>query len=278
MKNFVDCNWLEKHLDDKGIFIIDCRFDLFDISYGKAAYGKNHIKNAFYFDINEDFAGKKKAHGGARPVPELSDLGKKFELIGVKMDSQIICYDDQTYSSARVWWQLKNMGFKNVYILNGGYEAWNKLNLPISTECPNPKKGGNVKIASFDDIYCDINYVKKAMEDPDIILLDSREHRRYTGDYEPLYSKNGHIPGAINLHWQKNIETDGTLKNKSILVKNFSFADTSKEIITYCGSGIDGAMNFVILDELGYKARLYIGSVSDWITYEENTLESGQNA
>lgn len=274
MKNFVDCTWLGKHMDDAGLFIIDCRFDLFDALYGRTAYDKSHIKNAFYLDVNEDLAGPQKSHGGARPVPKLSTLAKKLEGMGLRMDSQIICYDDMTYSSARAWWQFKNMGFKTVYILNGGYEAWKQLSLPISAESPEAKQVGSVRIEQFDDIYCDMDYVKKAMSDSDIVLLDSREHRRYTGEYEPLYLKNGHIPGAMNLYWQKNVEQDGNLKERHILEKNFSFEINPKEIITYCGSGIDGAVNFVILDELGYKVKLYVGSVSDWISYEENTLES----
>ncbi|WFD09949.1 sulfurtransferase [Tepidibacter hydrothermalis] len=273
MRNFVDCAWVEKHMDDEELFIIDCRFGLFDASYGKGAYAKGHIKNAFYLDINEDLSGAQKAHGGARPVPELSILGKKLEKMGLRMDSQIVCYDDRTYSSARGWWQLKNMGFENVYILNGGYEAWKQLGLPISKECPEARQGGSIKIEQFHDIYCDIEYVKKAMLNSNIVLLDSREHRRYTGEYEPLYSKNGHIPGAMNLHWQKNVKDDGRLKERSMLEKNFSFVNSKMEIITYCGSGIDGALNFVILDELGYKVRLYVGSISDWISYEENILE-----
>ncbi|WFD09429.1 rhodanese-like domain-containing protein [Tepidibacter hydrothermalis] len=51
MKNFVDCTWLEKHMDDEGLFIIDCRFDLFDAFYGRMSYDKGHIKNAFYLEI-----------------------------------------------------------------------------------------------------------------------------------------------------------------------------------------------------------------------------------
>lgn len=274
MKNFVDCIWLKNHLKDEDIFIIDCRFDLFDASYGRKAYNENHIKNAFYFDINEDFAGEKKVHGGSRPVPEFSILGKKLEDIGIKMDSEIVFYDDMTYSSARAWWELKHMGFKNVYILNGGYEEWKKLNFPVSTDIPDKKQSGKVELKAIDEIYCNIDYVKNVINDPNIILLDSREERRYTGEYEPLYSRSGHIPGALNLHWKKNIDDNGKIKDIDILAKNFSFANHSKEIIAYCGSGIDGAMNFVVLDELGYKTRLYVGSVSDWISYEENDLET----
>jgi thiosulfate/3-mercaptopyruvate sulfurtransferase len=274
MKNFVDCTWLNDHLEDADVFVIDCRFDLFDASYGKAAYGRGHIKNAYYFDIDTDFSGEKKIHGGARPVPDLAVLGQKLEAIGVTMDSTLVCYDDRTYSSARAWWQFKYMGFKKVYILNGGYEAWRHMGLPVVTEPPAPRNGGQVRITPNNGMYGDIDYVKKAAGNPQIIHIDSREYRRYTGEYEPLYAKSGHIPGAVSRYWQELLNDDGTIKDKAALEEMFRFAKPAKEVLTSCGSGIDGAMNFVILDELGYKARLYVGSISDWISYEENTLES----
>ena len=274
MKNFVDCAWLKRHLDDEHLLLIDCRFDLFDPAYGKAAYGRGHIPGAYYLDLNEDFAGAMQAHGGARPIPEPAVLAGKLEAIGVNADSTIVCYDDKTYSSARAWWQLKYLGLERVYILNGGYAAWTNLGLPVSAEPPQPRGGGRLLPSVNAAIYSDIDYVKQAQTKDGIILLDSREHRRYTGEYEPLYAKAGHIPGALNLHWQKAVNEDGTVKDERALRELFSFAAEAQEIITCCGSGIDAAVNFVILDALGLRARLYVGSVSDWISYEENALEA----
>ncbi len=273
MKNFVDSIWLEKHINDHDVFIIDCRFDLFDPSYGRIAYNESHIMNAFFLDINEDFAGEKGVHGGARPLPEFSVLGKKLEDMGIRMDSKIVFYDDTIYSCGRAWWQLKYMGFDQVYILNGGFVDWKKLDLPVSVSIPDKRQNGKVDFEVVDEIYCHIDYVKSAMEDPNIILIDSREGKRYIGEFEPFYSKKGHIPGALNLHWKKNMDDKGKIKDMDMVAENFSFAENAEEIIVHCGSGIAGAMNFVVLHELGYRTRLYVGSVSDWLSYEENDLE-----
>lgn len=43
-----------------------------------------------------------------------------------------------------------------------------------------------------------------------------------------------------------------------------------KDIIVYCGSGTDAAFNFMLLDELNVKSKLYVGSWSNWITYKDN--------
>lgn len=127
MKNFVDCKWLYENINNPNLYIIDCRFDLFDPSYGLNAYNKKHIENAYYLDINEDFCGRKQIHGGARPIADVELLGKKLSNIGINMDSIIVLYDDKIYSSPRAWWQLKYMGYKNVFVLNGGFENWEKV-------------------------------------------------------------------------------------------------------------------------------------------------------
>lgn len=44
MKNFVSTKWLQDHLEDENIVIIDCRGDLLKDSYGEKVYKKGHIK------------------------------------------------------------------------------------------------------------------------------------------------------------------------------------------------------------------------------------------
>lgn len=276
MKNFVDSRWLNDNIDNPNLFIIDCRFDLFNSSYGKDAYLKGHIKNAYYLDINEDFCGEKGLHGGARPIADNDILGKKLSNLGIKMDSTIILYDDRIYSAPRAWWQLKFMGYEKVFVLNGGIREWKNSGLPISIDKPQARFDGFFKCSINDNMYADIHYVKKALEKEDIILVDSRNEKRYTGDYEPLYHKKGHIPKAINIPWEKSIDDEGKLKDMYTLNKNFKELRNKSEIITYCGSGIEAAINYIILDEIGYRVRLYAGSVSDWISYEENELVEGK--
>ncbi|SKA93236.1 thiosulfate/3-mercaptopyruvate sulfurtransferase [Caloramator quimbayensis] len=277
MNNFVNCEWLFNNIKDSYLFIIDCRFDLFDASYGKKAYENSHIKNAYYLDINEDFCGKKGVHGGARPVADCNLLGEKLSNLGIRMDSKIVVYDDKLYSSPRAWWQLKYMGYENVFVLNGGFSEWKKKGFPISIDNPMERGEGVFKTNIKEAMYADIDYVKKALDDEDKALVDSRNEKRYTGEYEPLYHKKGHIKGAINIPYEKSIDENGKVKDEYILKENFKILEGKKEIITYCGSGIEAAINYIVLDEIGYKVRLYAGSVSDYISYDENELVTGKN-
>jgi len=47
------------------------------------------------------------------------------------------------------------------------------------------------------------------------------------------------------------------------------------DIVTHCGSGIDATFNFFLMDEIGLKPKVYIGSWSDWISYEDNEIATG---
>ncbi len=48
MKNFVSTKWLQNHLDDENIVIVDCRGDLLKDSYGEEVYRKGHIKKCCF--------------------------------------------------------------------------------------------------------------------------------------------------------------------------------------------------------------------------------------
>ncbi len=53
MKNFVSTRWLQNHLEDENIVIVDCRGDLLKNSYGEEVYKKGHIKNAVFADLKK---------------------------------------------------------------------------------------------------------------------------------------------------------------------------------------------------------------------------------
>jgi thiosulfate/3-mercaptopyruvate sulfurtransferase len=121
-------------------------------------------------------------------------------------------------------------------------------------------------------MYCDIDDVKTRKDLPQVILIDSREHNRYTGKVEKLYKKAGHIPGAKNFYSRNNFH-QCFIKSKKNLFQQWDFVEAYDEIILYCGSGIAASVNALVLDELGYSSKLYLGSFSDWISYPHHQVE-----
>ena len=278
-KYFVSTDWLKEHLKDEDLFVIDSRFDLFDpANYGHKAYAEGHIEGAYYFDIDEDITEDKGAHGGRRGTPDAAVLGAKLAAIGVNMDSVIVCYDDTVYSASRTWWQLRYMGYENVCVLNGGYQEWCEKGYPVSREVPASRGQGTFEENKRGEMFACKNCIVAAIKDPDAhIIVDSRGPQRYSGEVEPLYSKRGHIPGAINIHYLTNMK-DGSVLNligtPEQWKANFAPCLEKEDAILYCGSAIEAAVNFLFLSEIGYAPRLYVGSMSDWVTYDDLEVEA----
>ena len=49
------------------------------------------------------------------------------------------------------------------------------------------------------------------------------------------------------------------------------------EVIVYCGSGITACPNSLALSEIGIEHKVYPGSFSDWISYDDNQVDIIKN-
>ena len=111
------------------------------------------------------------------------------------------------------------------------------------------------------------------------LIIDSREPSRYLGKSEPIDKKAGHIPGAINRFWKKNLSDNGCFKKKHILLAEFEqiFGGLSSiETLFYCGSGVTACHNLLAATHAGFNLpRLYAGSWSEWCTTEGKPIATG---
>jgi thiosulfate/3-mercaptopyruvate sulfurtransferase len=276
MSNFVTPGWLNEHLNDENLVIVDCRADLFDKEYGRRKYEEGHIRGAFFLDVKKDLAADPKEHGGRSPLPELETLREKLEGIGISNDKTVVAYDEVLLAGAeRFWWMLKFLGHDKVHILNGGKNAWIEEDYPLDKEIPTSDKGKFI-ISPREDIRTDVNYVKNNLGKESFIVIDSRAPQRYRGEVEPIDPKAGHIPGAKNYHWKDVLDEKGRFKSKEELEELFKDLGKYEDIVLQCGSGIDACGNFAAMDEIGIRPKLYVGSWSDWVSYEDNPVATGE--
>jgi thiosulfate/3-mercaptopyruvate sulfurtransferase len=276
MSNFVTPNWLREHIDNEDLVIVDCRADLFDKEYGRRKYEEGHIEGAFFLDVKRDLAAEPKVHGGRSPLPELEILKEKLESIGINNEKTIVAYDESLLAGAeRFWWMLKFLGHEKVHILSGGINAWIKAGYGLSENMPRAVKTKFI-ISPREDFRTDMHYVKNNLEKEGFIVIDSRAPERYRGEVEPIDPKAGHIPGARNYHWKDVLDDKGRFKSKEQLKEIFKVLKKYDEIILQCGSGIDACGNFAAMDEIGFKPKLYVGSWSDWVSYEDNPVATGE--
>ncbi|MBY0122659.1 sulfurtransferase [Bacillus sp. S/N-304-OC-R1] len=278
MSFVVEKEWLKSRLDIENIRIADCRFNLGLSEEGSNLYAKDHIPGAVYFHLGKDLSGPVSAHGGRHPLPDIDVFKQTLQNAGISNETTVIAYDGGEGSyEARLWWLMKYAGHENVYVLNGGYKAWSEAGYPIDNSVPEYAKT-EFEITLNNDIFASYDEVKKAVEDKsqETIIIDSRERKRYLGEVEPIDKKAGHIPGAINKVWLEGYE-NGSFKSNHEQSERFSDIAPNKQIIVYCGSGVTATPNFMALKAAGYpNVKLYAGSFSDWISYDDNEIETGE--
>lgn len=277
MSNFVTPKWLYKHLKNNDLVIVDCRADLFDKDYGRRVYDEGHIEGAQFIEVKSDLAGEVKEHGGRSPMPVLKIFKEKLEDIGVDKSKIVVAYDEAELAGAeRFWWMLKYIGHDKVYVLNGGIRAWHKEAYPLTTKVKKNKKG-KIELRLDKDLITDISEVKDNMGKDSFIIVDSRAKERYKGDIEPIDKKAGHIPGAVNYHWKDVLKENDEFRSKEELEVHFRMLKGYKNITLQCGSGIDACGNFIAMSEINMKPKLYVGSWSDWVSYDNNPIAVGEN-
>lgn len=277
MKNIVSVNWLKENLNKQNLVVVDCRFDLMDKEYGKRSYEKEHIKGAVRVDLEKDLSSEVREHGGRHPLPKIEKLKETFENIGISNESIVVAYDEGDLAGpARLWWILKYLGHKEVYVLNGGIEAFKSVGGEVTSDVE-PIEKSEFKVNVNKDMIVDMEYVKDRINNERVAIVDSRENKRYIGEFEPVDKRAGHIPGALNYFWMDILDKaeDGfTIKSQDKLKELFSKLNDYDEVIVYCGSGVTACPNSLALTEAGVNHKLYAGSYSDWISYEENTVDT----
>ncbi|WP_312116841.1 sulfurtransferase [Brevibacillus reuszeri] len=274
MQPLVTPQWLKDHLQDENVVIVDCRFALSASEAGAEDYRNDHIPCARYFDLNRDLSGPKEAHGGRHPLPDPTALVSLFSRAGIDENVTIIAYDDQEMAMAgRLWWLLRYLGHDKVAVLDGGYAAWKEAGYEVTADVPTPQARTFTPHVR-PDMLVDVQAVRERSRQT--VLLDSRAPERYRGEVEPLDPKAGHIPGALSFFYKDNLASDMTMLPVEKLSERIAdFAN--QEIIVYCGSGVTACSNLLALHAAGRTdVKLYAGSWSDWVSYEDNPVATGE--
>jgi thiosulfate/3-mercaptopyruvate sulfurtransferase len=268
----IDCETLAARLNENNWRIFDCRFDLADTRRGERAYAAGHIPGSFYAHLDRDLAGPISPRSGRHPLPEIADLSAWLGARGVSRDTQVIAYDDTGGTMAvRLWWLLRWLGHRQVALLDGGLPSWVNAGLPLQTDPPPtpPQREFHAapdpaQVVTSDEIADQLNAGEHRL-----LLLDARTGERYRGEAEPIDPVAGHIPGAVNLTLQDNLNDDGRFKSPAALRALYERAlagHPAGDTAVMCGSGVTACHNLLAMELAGLTGgRLYAGSWSEWI-------------
>lgn len=227
----VESDWLEAHLDDPNIRIVDC--DPFD------AYGRAHIKNAIGIRVHHyikepGYDDDPRANPLVAPPDTMQEL---MQSMGIGDDNLIVAYDSNgSLWSTRFWWVLNYYGHTNVKVLNGGWKKWFDEGRPTSISVPQLSSSGFTPNAN-DSLVCSLDYGIANTGNSDVVFLDVRSDGEWDGSNTRGNKRAGRIPGAVHLEWLNFITEDShqTIKPADDLRAMLEAvgATPDKEIVTY---------------------------------------------
>ncbi len=270
LTTLIDTETLSRHLDDPRWVVMDCRFSLGDPGAGARACAAGHIPGARYAHLEADLSSPVTPASGRHPLPSPNNLAEKLGGWGIDRNRQVVVYDD-TFGAmaARLWWLLRWLGHEAVALLDGGFPKWQREGRPVTREAP------RIQPAPFhptvDNSLCvDSRYVQEMLRARNGLLIDARADERFRGEIEPLDKVAGHIPGAINMPYEDNLDFSGEFMSDEALREHYLAAmknTASADVVQMCGSGVTACHNILAMEHAGLPgAKLYAGSWSEWIT------------
>ena len=270
----VSTQWVSEHLQSPDISVLDCSWHMpASKRVGYAEFLQVRIPGAQFFDI--DLISDTQS-----PLPHMLPSPEKFashvRKLGVGDGKKVICYDSAgLFSAARVWWMFKVFGHGDVAVLDGGLPKWQAEGHAVE-DGPAMKPQERHFTARFQSMMVrDKADVRKAMQ-----VADARAPQRFRGEeVEPRPGvRAGHIPGARNVHYATLLNADGTLKPEAELANAFATAciDTSKSVVTSCGSGVTASILSLALTILNTRDHaLYDGSWTEWGSAADTAVATG---
>jgi thiosulfate/3-mercaptopyruvate sulfurtransferase len=189
-----------------------------------------------------------------------SGVVEVLESLGISDKMPVVVYDD-TFGAlaARVVWTFQYVGHDNTALLEMTFSQWKNSGLEIEKKINTfPKTQHSLNVNH--NIHADVSYVETAKEQPNKILIDSRERLNFLTE---------HIPGAKNIPYTMIGLTNGSIlrdpKEIKRLIDNRGISADS-EVITYCGSaGTLSGLTYYALKLAGIKnVRLYSKSFREW--------------
>lgn len=274
MPAFMSPQDLHPRLYREDTVVADCRGDLFDLGLGLRHYLEGHIPGAIFIDGEEVLTGPKGKHGGRHPLPDLEQLAQALGTSGISHDTTVVAYG---MYAARLVFLLNLMGHTDAFILDGHLDGWVETGYPTVRKLAN-RRPLRFAFRSDTAALVEAPELRRLLDAGKVVLIDVRAPERFSGAVEPIDPVAGHIPGAVNVPWERNFDAAGRLLPADDLRALYAphLADTGRVPVLYCGSGVTSCNSLLALREIGVAARLYAGSWSDWISYPGNPVAHGE--
>lgn len=274
----VSTEWLASHLGEPDLVTLDASWYL--PNSGRDAlseYQAEHVPGAVFWDL--DVMSDTEA---VLPhmMPDPTNFAERLGAIGVSERDRVVVYDGSgvNLSAPRAWWQLRAIGHRSVWILDGGLCRWRDKGRPLESGT-GVRRSTTYVPGSATRAFVTLDEVRGLMKEG-FQVLDARSRERFTGEApEPRPGiRGGHIPGSFNLPFTELVRADGTLRPEEELRAQLTGAgvDLTRPVITLCGSAVTACALVIALQLVGHEKHLvYDGSWTEWGGRTDTTVAVG---
>jgi thiosulfate/3-mercaptopyruvate sulfurtransferase len=274
----VETSWLQQHLEDPGLRVVDCTHYLpnyFDESAarhiekvsGRKNHENGHIPGSVFVDLRDDLCDPANDRF-MYPMCSATQFAATMSRLGIGPDTRVVLYDDMlNIWAARVWWVLRSFGFEGAAVLNGGWKKWVSEGRPVTTVATTPAPAQFV-CNPRSGLIADRSEVLAAIGQADTCLLNSLDPDEYAGRGTVRYKRPGHIPSSVNVSFLGLIDpATQTYLDADALHGQFEKvgALSADRVITYCGGAIAACSTAFAMSLLGVEnIAVYDGSMTEW--------------
>ncbi len=258
----VSPKWVEENANKENVKILDVRLNVYD-------YFASHIPNAVHL---ADAAMRGPRLGYPTQYLEPFMIGRLFSNAGIKKGDKVVVYSDGNgvLGATMMIYLLERYGHGKIYFVDGGFRDY-KSSHKTAQEYPKYKPS---RFDSMDNrkISANLDDIKSSIGKKSVTFIDARPPDVYRGE-KKIWTRNGHIPGAINIPWVNLMEENNRHKLKPIFELRKVFMEAgvkpTDDIIVYCGTSREASLEYMILKHVlkAPKVRLYEGS---WAEYSNH--------
>ena len=266
--SLVSVDWLAAHLDDPVLRVVDATYKMPGVAPNALeSYAAGHIPGSVFFDID---AISDKTSPLPHMLPSADQFAAQVGALGIGNHHRVILYDSTgLIGAARAWWMFRCFGHDDVAILDGGLPAWIARGFNVSTSIP-AVAGSRFTPEYRPQLIRSLSAILENLGTQNEQVLDARSSARFRGDAaEPWQGRrSGRIPGSFNLDHSLLIDQTTKLwRSPEFLRDVFGQAgiDTTRPIVTSCGSGITACVLAFALHLMGVdNVAVYDGSWAEW--------------
>lgn len=288
-ESLVSTQWVADHLNDHRVRIVEVIWGS-QAAYGWEAYAAGHIPGAVAWDYE--------AHYGETrgEIIDRSGFEEQLSHSGITPEMTVVLYSSVNNLLATFeFWLMKYYGHEDVRLLDGDREKWLAEICPLEQTIPSYPPTLYMAKEPDASLRASRTDVLQAIRKGGILLVDARSDDMYRGEAHPTTKRGGHIPGALNLAAQREVDADGSFKAwrvptvrsdgtfKSLQELKALIGDlgitADKEIITYClRGGLSTHAWFVLTQLIGYpNVREYDRSWAEWGNHPDTPIVKGSH-